>query len=1429
MTTEKTATSKWKELNTDMRKTLMTRILSMLLLVSLLFVEASPAMAYALEAADPLTQAETETEEEILPEEEEIPQEQPEEETPAASEEGAEAPEQPQAPESETPEPPGPSAEEPEAPSEEQPVPETPPEGEEPVAEEVPAEEEPAPEEEPTPEELAEQEAMTELEEILRRAMAMRSSDADYSYATELAKFPASYQSLLKALHEQHPDWIFVAVDTGLTWDQVIAGELGAKSTIDYNLNGETSHLLLNNHSGYYSTSSYSGTNGYKPIDSAHVSCSRAAIAYYMDPRNFMMDKYIFQFEDQRYNSNVQTLTGVQTILKNACSKSTGLYHMTSYVKTDGKTATLASLNSGYGSNYSSIIYNVGLAIGISPYFMASKIAQETGADTTNGSISGTYSGYTGYYNFYNIGAYASANGGAVAKGLAYAKSKGWSNPILSIYGGAEYIYNQYIGKGQNTSYYMRFNVSPEAQYSLYSHQYMSATYAVAAEATKTYNAYNKVGAVNNAFLFYIPVFDNMPDKTAKVSLTPTTKGKTTASKTLYTGPSTSTAAKVTVPQGAAVTVLGGTVTTSDNYNARLAYPYWYQVQVTVSGTSYTGYLQEQFVSLSSVYNVKKGGTLSIASVVSTSGKAGTLYYETSDPDVATVSDSGVITAKSNGKCSIYVLSGGGSFDAIGITVSSSSTSSVGGSVPAAPDLTGIANVAGGIRVSWGTVSNATGYRVYRKAEGETNWTYLTTISSGSTGSYTDLSNISNHTTYIYTVRAVNSAGMSDYDRTGIKTLYLDVPELVDAKGEADGICVRWRPVEGAASYDLYRKTGSGSWQKLMNLNPNGSGVQGYVDGTAKKGTSYCYTVRAKSGSSQSYYKTEGVTATAATTNPAVNGVATSKLNYRTGAGSSYSAAGSFAAGALVQIVPGTAVSSEGATWYQVRVNGDGLYYVHGSYVIFAPVLSKADNIVGGIRVTWGAQPGADSYTVYRKTASSGWTKLATVTANQYDDKTAASGTTYIYTVRSLSGSRISGYDGGGISCLYLTTPSLTGAKASGNAIQVTWDKVSGATGYNVYRKISDGSWSRIAVLTSGSAVSYTDTSAEFGITYTYTVRATTGSAISAYNTKGVSASLSGTVTLEDQTVRAKASYYDKMSTSAGAAGTLKAGETVKIVSGWSQTAEGVAWRKVQVDGSYHYIPASSLLATPKLTKAANVAGGVRVTWEQVSNGDGYTVWRKTAGTGWSKIATLTSNSKVSYDDNTAASGTTYIYTVRATYGAVQSRYVMAGISCLCLSVPKLSTPKASSSGISLSWIKVPGAAGYQVYRKTAGASWQLLGKTTAVSYTDKKDVTSGTTYIYTVRAYSGSTLGYYDTAGVSVKATSTVGATLVDYVTTGQLNYRSSPDKSSSSNIVGTLASGTTVKIVSGWSQTVEDTTWFKCYINGNYYYISSKYLTKA
>lgn len=1219
---------------------------------------------------------------------------------------------------------------------------------------------------------LSEEEQMAEANQELISSSVMATSDG-YDYEEELSKFPRSYQPYLEALHELHPDWVFVAVNTGLTWEEVIDGELGAASTIDYDLNNTTHHLLLNNHDGYYSTSSYSSTNGYKPIDGHHVSCSRAAIAYYMDPRNFLIEKYIFQFEDQSYSS-VQQLEGVEKILKSADSTAQGLYHMKNYVTTSGTTATLASLGSDYGSDYSTIIYRSGMASSVSPYFLASKIVQETGATTTNASISGTYSGYTGIYNFYNIGAYASTTGEAVANGLKYAKEHGWTNPILAVKGGADFLASSYIAKGQNTGYYMRFNVSPDAYYSTYSHQYMSATYAVAAEATSTLSGYKDADAVDSAFLFYIPVYDNMPDQDSTVSLTAATKGTTNASAKLYDVPSThSSTLLTTIPSGSTVTVLGGSVTSDDTYISRLYYPYWYKVTVTVSGTSYTGYVREELVNLNANYTLKAGTQQTLANILSAEGNVGTIYYETSNPNVATVSDSGIITTKANGTCKIYAISTGGSFDAIGVTVSSSGSSGSTVTSLDTPTLKDAASTTSGIKVTWNKVSNAAGYALYRKIS-STSWSRIATISSGSTVSYTD-TDVTSGETYTYTVRATNGSVNSGYDNTGISCLYLSTPALSSISNSTNnGITVNWEKVPGATGYTFWRKTSSTSWTKIATIS-SGSTVSYTDTSDLASGTTYIYTVRAFTSGALSAYDTSGL----------------SRM-----------------------------------------------------YLSNPKLASTAINN-GSISVNWNSVTGATGYTVWRKTASSGWTKLTTLSsgsATTYKDTAVSSGTTYIYTVRAFSGNGQSNYDTTGIQKMYLATPALNSAASTSSSVTVKWDAVTGATGYTVWRKVSGASWSKIATLSSDSTTSYTDSSSlTAGTTYIYTVRAFADGALSAYDTTGISVvfkssgssnNSSPSEKLVNYVVRQEIYYRTGPSKAAVAAGTLKAGAVVQIISGWSTTADELTWYKMKLDGTIYYVAGNYLLATPTLKSTSNVDGGVQVSWEEVSTGTGYTLWRKTSpSSGWSKIATLSSSGITSYKDTNVSSGTTYYYTVRATYGSAASRYSTTGISQLYLSTPTLKSATASSSSVKVTWGSVSGAGGYTVWRKTANSSsWSKIatvssGSTT--SYTDSSSLTSGTTYYYTVRATGSGTLSYYNKTGISVTFGSSSSVTLVNYVTTGNVNYRTGPGTNYS--LAGTLASGTTVKVVAGESYDVDGTPWYRVYINGNYYYMSSKYLKKA
>ena len=89
-------------------------------------------------------------------------------------------------------------------------------------------------------------------------------------------------------------------------------------------------------------------------------------------------------------------------------------------------------------------------------------------------------SGYEGYYNYYNQGAYKTATASAVVNGLKYAAKtdaatlRPWNTRMKSVIGGAIYIGSRYINRGQNTIYYEKFDmVTP------YTHQYMTNVLAL--------------------------------------------------------------------------------------------------------------------------------------------------------------------------------------------------------------------------------------------------------------------------------------------------------------------------------------------------------------------------------------------------------------------------------------------------------------------------------------------------------------------------------------------------------------------------------------------------------------------------------------------------------------------------------------------------------------------------------------------------------------------------------------------------------------------------------------------------------------------------------------------------------------------------------------------------------------------------------------
>lgn len=334
-------------------------------------------------------------------------------------------------------------------------------------------------------------------------------SSAEFeAYMTEQG-FPETYKNNLRVLHEKHPTWVFKAYQTGLDWETVITKE----SKAGLNL------ISKNKANGWksYAEKAYDwATDTFILYDgSTWVTASTEAIAYYMDPRNFLTERAIFQFEALEYQSEYETVDGVEKILAN-----TPLYQK-AFIYIDDVTGETKEIT------YAQAFMDAAAASGVSPYHLASRVKQEVVSGTTSlsSSVSGKVSGYEGYYNFYNIGAtHSTQSGGAVANGLAFAKGDSrttaagkieylipWDNQYKAIVGGAKYIGKQYINRGQNTIYLQKFNVTPA---STYSHQYMANVEAANSEATKLYNGY--VSMLDSMpIVFNIPVYQNVPESAA--------------------------------------------------------------------------------------------------------------------------------------------------------------------------------------------------------------------------------------------------------------------------------------------------------------------------------------------------------------------------------------------------------------------------------------------------------------------------------------------------------------------------------------------------------------------------------------------------------------------------------------------------------------------------------------------------------------------------------------------------------------------------------------------------------------------------------------------------------------------------------------------------------------------------------------------------
>ena len=466
--------------------------------------------------------------------------------------------------------------------------------------------------------------------------------------------FPDSYKPYLIELQKKYPNWKFIALYTDLDWKYVIDNE----NKFGKNLVPKSySDAWKNTKPGEYNVE----------VDAGWVDASRKAVEYTMDPRNFLNNVRIFQFESLSYDESTNNINTIEKILYG-----TEFYNkIVQYYDSSGNQITTSS-------RYSDLILEAGKTSKVSSYHLASRIKQEVGPFLSHSSISGLVSGFKGLYNFYNIGATSSSEPmGAIKNGLRYARDGNgasqstrdkylipWNTKQRAITGGGIFIGSSYINLGQDTVYLQKFHVTSNDG-SLFWHQYMTNVLAPYSEAKLIYNGYVNSDLLKDSLSFIIPIYNNMPEiptKSPSISdsdfVTDNTKVYADVSTTLNvrSGPGTSYEVITSVDKNQKMTRIAKGIQKGE---------LWDRVKLEngIIGYVFQSYLKEVSeiqIDKITINNpnttMKKGDSQTLNIKISPQeAENHEIVFTSSNTKVATIDSTGTILAVGNGETTITV------------------------------------------------------------------------------------------------------------------------------------------------------------------------------------------------------------------------------------------------------------------------------------------------------------------------------------------------------------------------------------------------------------------------------------------------------------------------------------------------------------------------------------------------------------------------------------------------------------------------------------------------------------------------------------------------------------------------------------------------------------------------------------------------------
>ena len=741
-----------------------------------------------------------------------------------------------------------------------------------------------------------------------------------------------------------------------------------------------------------------------------------------------------------------------------------------------------------------------------------------------------------------------------------------------------------------------------------------------------------------------------------------------------------------------------------------------------------------------------------------------------------------------------------------------------------APTVTGGNDAQGRPTLKWNAVSGAAKYEVYRARSKDGDYTrYSTTTGTA----YTNSSYIEDGNTYYYKVRALDANGTAGAWSSVVSVTYkqiLPAPTVTGGNDAQGRPTLKWNAVSGAAKYEVYRaRSKDGDYIKYSTVTGTSYTNTSYIE----NGNTYYYKVRAldANGTAGAWSSVVSVTYKQTLPAPAVTGGndaqgrPTLKWNAVSGAAKYevYRARSKDGDYIKYSTVTGTSytnisyIENGNTYYYKVRAldaNGTAgawssivsvTYRAASTGTLSAPTVTGGNDAQGRPTLKWNAVTGAAKYEVYRARSKDGdYIKYSTVTGTSYTNISyIENGNTYYYKVRALKSDGTAGAWSSIVSVTYkqtLSAPAVTGGNDAQGRPTLTWNAVTGAAKYEVYRARSkDGTYSKYST-TTGTA--YTNSSyLTSGATYYYKVRAldANGNAgpysavvsvtcrlkLTAPTVTG-STDSQGRPTLKWNAVTGAAKYevyrarsmngdYVKYSTVTGTSYTntsyIENGNTYyyKVRALGSDGTAGPDSTPVSVTYKAPF-------GAPLVTGSKDSQGRPALKWDKVTDAAKYEVYRARSKDGTYSL--MSTQSATGYTNTSyLANGTTYYYKVRAlkangTASAYSSVVTITYGTVPTPAAPAMRSAKADSAGITVSWDTAANAVTYNVYRTAdAGSSWtQVASSVKGSSYKDTT-VQKGVKYGYKVRgvAADGKTLGPMSSTGVTAKVTA--ASTTPDYV----------------------------------------------------------------